>query len=165
MQILLLSQARHHLPTIADWLHKDWGALAPWADVNAIKQRLEDRCGGQAFPTCLIAQSDAGALLGTASLKIRELEKHPNKTYWLGDEYVKSEHRGQGLGSLLTQAAVDLAFTHRAQEIFLYTPDSQALYGKLGWTVVGQEWVNDEHVTLMRIQPPWASDAGITLVA
>jgi GNAT superfamily N-acetyltransferase len=153
MRILLLSDAMHHLPKIAQWFHSDWGNLLPWADEAVISQRLYDACESSTFSKCFVAVSDADELLGTASLKLNELSHHREKTYWLGEVYVSEAHRGKGLGSLLTKAVITHALTHRVDQLFLYTPDQQALYAKLGWRVVGTELVNGEEVSLMVCEP------------
>ncbi len=149
MQIQLLSTAKHHLLEIAQLLHNDWGTLPPWANLSKVQHTLEKRCSENAFPQCFIAVSDTDELLGTASLKLNELANHPDKTHWIGEVYVKSEQRGKGFGSKLTLAAQAYAFEHGARHLFLYTPDQQALYSKLGWRIVGSEQVNAEHVSLM----------------
>ncbi len=149
MQIQLLSEAKHHLPEIAQLLHNDWGLLPPWANLKQVHESLENRCSESVFPQCFIAVSDTDELLGTASLKLNELANHPDKTHWLGEVYVKSEQRGRGLASALTQVAQAYAFKHGARHLFLYTPDQQALYAKLGWRIVGSELVNEENVSLM----------------
>jgi GNAT superfamily N-acetyltransferase len=154
MRIQLLSEAKQHLPEIAQWLHDDWGALPPWADLMQVRKNLEDRCSEQPFPTCFVAISDKGELHGTASLKLNELPQHPTKTHWLGEVYVKSVLRGQGIGSLLTSTATDYAFAKGAVQLFLYTPDQQALYAKLGWRMIGNEQVNNENVSLMMRASP-----------
>lgn len=149
MQIQLLSEAKHHLLEIAQLLHKDWGTLPPWANLAQVQRSLETRCSVNAFPQCFIAVTDTDELLGTASLKLNELAHHPDKTHWIGEVYVKSEQRGKGLGSKLTLAAQAYAFEHGAQRLFLYTPDQQALYAKLGWRVISSEMANEEIVSLM----------------
>ncbi len=158
MKIQKLSNAIHHLPEIAQWLHNDWGSLPPWADLLRVRQNLEQRCTESPFPKCFIAASNTDELLGTASLKINELANHPDKTHWLGEVYVKSELRGKGLGSLLTKTVADYAFAQGADRLFLYTPDQQALYAKLGWRVCGSEFINDESVNVMVRQ---AAESGL----
>jgi GNAT superfamily N-acetyltransferase len=149
MRIQLLSEARQHLPKITRWLHDDWRALPPWADLEQVRQSFESRCSERPFPKCFVAVSDNDELLATASLKLNELANHPDKTHWLGEVYVKAELRGKGLGSLLTSTATDYAFAHGVDQLFLYTPDQQALYAKLGWRIIGSEQVNKENVILM----------------
>lgn len=149
MRIQKLSENMRHLPEIARWLHDDWGSLPSWADLERVRLNLEKRCTESPFPTCFIAVSSADELLGTASLKLNELANHPDKTHWLGEVYVKSHLRGKGIGTLLTKAVSAYAFAQGADQLFLYTPDQQALYAKLGWRICCSELVNNENVCLM----------------
>jgi GNAT superfamily N-acetyltransferase len=69
--------------------------------------------------------------------------------HWVGEIFVRPEHRGKGLGSRLTQALSEYAFARGVQTLHLYTPDQQSLYARLGWAEVSTETVNNEVVSIM----------------
>jgi GNAT superfamily N-acetyltransferase len=149
MRIVPLADSPHFLPLIVAQLHADWGSLPPWSDPHVVLKRLEKACDSAPFPRAFVAVSDQGEFLGTASIKLNELRHHPDKTHWLGEVYVPKECRGRGIGTQLIEAAANYAFQEGALSLFLYTPDQQKLYAKLGWQPVGTEIVNGEPVTVM----------------
>jgi len=55
------------------------------------------------------------------------------------------------LGESGTFAATlsEYAFARGVQALYLYTPDQQSLYARLGWTEVSTETVNHEVVSIM----------------
>jgi predicted GNAT family acetyltransferase len=69
--------------------------------------------------------------------------------HWVGEIFVRPEHRGKGLGSRVTQALSEYAFARGVQALYLYTPDQQSLYARLGWAEVSTEAVNHEVVSIM----------------
>ncbi len=69
--------------------------------------------------------------------------------HWVGEIFVRPEHRGKGLASRVTQALSEYAFSRGVQELYLYTPDQQSLYARLGWTEVSTETVDHEVVSIM----------------
>lgn len=151
MRIIPLSNVPHFLHEIAEFLHNDWGQLPPWSDLENVKRRLQSSCGPHPFPRTFVAISEQGEFLGTASVKLNELAHHADKMYWLAEVYVRPAERGQGIGTQLIEAVVDYSFGAGAERLFLYTPDQQALYERLGWLPIGNEIVNDESVTIMRL--------------
>jgi N-acetylglutamate synthase-like GNAT family acetyltransferase len=74
-----------------------------------------------------------GELIGSAALKIREMETHPQYEYWLGSVYIEAQHRGKGYGTELVQAAMKEAARFEIQELYLYTRGNKSFYSNLGW--------------------------------
>ncbi len=63
------------------------------------------------------------------------------------------QYRNQGLGSCLTTALTDYAFAQGVSQIYLYTPDQQALYKRLGWQEVCTDTANNEVVSIIVLTP------------
>jgi N-acetylglutamate synthase-like GNAT family acetyltransferase len=73
-------------------------------------------------------------------------------TPWLGGVYVAPDHRRQGIGSALVVRAVDEASEISVERLYLYTPDQERFYTRLGWSVVEQCQYRGEDVVVMTLQ-------------
>ncbi len=151
MHIEKLSHHRGLVGPIALTLHEAWGDLPPWADLGAIEERLMAGAAHADFPHTLVAVTPGGAWAAAGSVKLFELSSQPDKVHWVGEIFVLPEHRGRGLGSRITTALADHAFSAGASQIYLYTPDQQALYARLGWQEVSKDVVNGETVSIMEL--------------
>lgn len=152
MRIEPLGSHRHLIAEIAGLLNQEWGELAPWASAPAIERRLAGQTEVGRAPFTLVALGDGGAFLGTASVKLFELPEHPDKAHWLGEVYVRSGLRRQGVGAALIRACITASRTLRLPALDLYTPDQQAFYARLGWKELAGAPVNGEHVSIMRLR-------------
>jgi GNAT superfamily N-acetyltransferase len=54
-------------------------------------------------------------------------------TPWLGGVFVLPEHRRRGVASALCRAAEEKAWSLGFKALYLFTPDQQSLYARLGW--------------------------------
>src|SRR5207248_7210199 len=77
-----------------------------------------------------------GQLLGTASLRVHDLEEHEDLTPWLGGVFVASPFRRRGIGAALCATVEDAARARGIQTLYLFTLDKQAWYSRQGWTVL-----------------------------
>ena len=136
---------------IAATLHDSWGSLPPWAEMRVIQERLLAGTTPAAFPHTLVAVTDACGFVATGSIKLLELPTHPDKVHWISEIFVLHKFRGRGLGSRITQALTEYAFSRGVSQLFLYTPDQQSLYVRLGWRVVSREIINRETVSIMQL--------------
>ena len=89
------------------------------------------------LPIAWVAHAN-GQLLGTAALRLHDLEGREDLTPWLGGVFVGSHFRRQGIGAALCAAVEDEARSRAIQTLYLFTLDKQAWYSRLGWTVLGQ---------------------------
>jgi GNAT superfamily N-acetyltransferase len=133
---------------LAGLLNEEWFEFAPWSDRERIEKRFVEAASGAAYPKAFLALND-DAVVGTASIKLRALPHHPDRLHWLDEVFVVPDYRGQGIARGLIDAAVDYARNLLAEDLFLYTPDKQALYERLGWAEVDQDQVNGERVSIM----------------
>lgn len=62
------------------------------------------------------------------------------------------EWRGQGIASALVRRVEAEAATHGFERFYLYTPDQQALYRRLGWQALESLEYRGETVTVMSRQ-------------
>jgi predicted N-acetyltransferase YhbS len=69
--------------------------------------------------------------------------------HWLGEVCVMTALRGQGIGAALIRACITESTRLRLPALYLYTPDQQALYARLGWEELQHDFVNGENVSIM----------------
>jgi predicted N-acetyltransferase YhbS len=148
MRIEYLS-SQQHLVAVAALLNHEWGKLSPWASSQEIEKRLARQLDAPGVPFTLVALDNMDVLLGTAGVKLFELPEHRDKMHWLGEVCVMPGLRGQGVGSALVRACIAESRRHRLPALYLYTPDQQALYARLGWKELQRDFVNGEDVSIM----------------
>ena len=146
----LVNHARF-ISTLARWFHDQWGHLQPETSIEKRITRLHDRCkktGG--VPLTLIAIKDHG-VVGTASLVKHDMDVHLELTPWLSSVYVAKEHRNQGIGSQLVNRIVQEAKNMDTKMLYLFTPDREGFYTRLGWRLLYREKYRGQPVVVMEI--------------
>ncbi|MEM6794254.1 MAG: GNAT family N-acetyltransferase [Acidobacteriota bacterium] len=97
----------HHpaaLPTVARWHFEEWASVDPEMSVERVRrEKIEPLLNSEGTPFMIVALDAAGAPLGTAGVKLREMDRFPEREHWLSGVYVAGRSRGQGLGSLLIE--------------------------------------------------------------
>ncbi|WP_085657047.1 MULTISPECIES: GNAT family N-acetyltransferase [unclassified Pseudomonas] len=149
MQIDYLCDHPQLIGELAELNFKEWGHYRPGDTLEARTERMRAACGKGAVPSVVVAIED-GTLLGGALLIDSDLDLRPHLTPWLAGVYVKAEHRGRGIASLLVNRIVEEAAALGVPELFLYTDASQSLYARLGWEVVEELDYEGLPVTLMK---------------
>lgn len=130
-----LADRREFIPTVARWLHAEWGHLRPGETVEDRAASVERDCGHCEVPTTFVALA-GDQLLGSASLVEHDMATRPELSPWLSGVFVAPEHRRRGVGAALVERVVQEARVLRTPRLYLYTPGSGALYLKLGWSVM-----------------------------
>lgn len=158
MRIDYLTNHRACIPTVAAWLHEQFGYLNP---LITLEQRLErlHLSSENSLPLTIIALSDDGQIQGTASLNPSTLT-HKHLTPWLSAVFVPPLYRGTGIASALAVRARLEAARLGHQHIYLFTPQNASLYARLGWRSFETTQIGDTVVTLME-----ASTASSTQIA
>lgn len=136
--------------TIAEWHQVEWGHLSDRNTQDRIAEFHEQR-ESRSIPLTLVAWHDERPV-GTASLLVHDMDTHPELTPWLGSVYVVPEMRGRGFGTQLCRSAMQEAGRLGVGTLYLFTPDQEQLYARLGWEVVAKEQYRGELETLMRIR-------------
>jgi len=149
MQIRPLMDNPDYLAQISGLLFKEWSSLPLWADEERIRTRLIERNSSDNGQITLVAIDAENTAIAAASLIRYELSDDPQRIHWLGEVITKPSHRGQGIGTLLVKALINYTSEQNMTELWLYTPDMQPLYRKLGWEDKETRVVNGESVSLM----------------
>lgn len=148
--IIVTEQDTQLIAQISQALHREWSSLTPWADITQISQRLlaRSRADNPQILSCFVDEDNQ--LLATASTIFRELPDVHQATWWLGEVLTVPAARGKKIGSQLIEVLYQHYRQSTPESLYLYTPDMQALYRKMGWQDVEQREVNDELVTIMK---------------
>ena len=131
-----LADRREFIPTVAHWLHQEWGHLRPNQRLDDRVARVERACGHHKIPTTFVAVDDGAQPVGCASLVEHDMLTRPELSPWLAGVFVPREHRGRGIGAALVERVVQEARSLEVPRLYLYTPGAGALYLRLGWSVV-----------------------------
>ena len=150
MLILNLKDKPEHLLPLAQWHHAEWSYLNPLRSFDQRVQEMQEDLEGKVIPTTFVAE-DAGELLGSACILADDMSSHPELTPWLASVYVNEIHRGKGIGSTLVKRVMEHAQENGVKRLYLYTPDQEQMYARLGWQLFSREPYNGTPVTIMAI--------------
>jgi GNAT superfamily N-acetyltransferase len=150
MLILNLKDKPEHLLPLAQWHHAEWSYLNPLRSFDQRVQEMQEDLQGKVIPTTFVAE-DAGELLGSACILADDMSSHPELTPWLASVYVNEIHRGKGIGSTLVKRVMQHAQENGVKRLYLYTPDQEQMYARLGWQLYSREPYNGTPVTIMAI--------------
>jgi N-acetylglutamate synthase-like GNAT family acetyltransferase len=150
MLILNLKDKPEHLLPLAQWHHAEWSYLNPLRSFDQRVQEMQEDLQCKVIPTTFVAE-DAGELLGSACILADDMSSHPELTPWLASVYVNEIHRGKGIGSTLVKRVMQHAQENGVKRLYLYTPDQEQMYARLGWQLFSREPYNGTPVTIMAI--------------
>ena len=134
-QYIYLADQPDLLPILADWFYDEWGCGDPNSSPESMRRILGEYLNRDQFPLTIILLRDADPI-ASASLKIREMETHPQYLHWLGGVYVHPDYRKQGVGSQLVEYTVHQAKNLQVEDLYLYTRNHENFYTRLGWQVI-----------------------------
>lgn len=142
-----------HVATLAGWIHAAWGHLEPGATLDKSRASFAADCGAGGVPSVFVALARDGTggetPVGTASLVVDDMSVRRELTPWLASVFVLPEWRGRGIASRLVRRVEHEAWDHGIERFYLFTPDQQPLYRRLGWRDRESLIYRDEEVTVM----------------
>ena len=150
MNIIDLRTGPHHIPTLAQWHHDEWSYLNPGGSVEKRIERMRTYLGENLIPTMLIAV-EGNDVLGSAALIASDMDTKPELSPWLANVYVRADKRGLGVGAKLVKSVMDLAKQNQLPRIYLFTPDQENFYAKMGWQTLSKENYRNSLVTIMQL--------------
>ena len=148
LSIAYLADYPQYLPTVANWVHTEWGHHNPALTVQDYEATLRKNLVRDTIPLTLLALWD-GLPAGTASIFIDDMDIHPELTPWLAAVYVPVDHREKGIGSKLVGAIEEKARSLHIARLYLWTPDKEHFYSQLNWTVIERPVHLHQKVVLM----------------
>lgn len=140
-----------HVLDVTQWMFTAWGHLNPEKTLQDAIEETISECGAVGVPSIFVAmQGDMP--VGTASLIADDMSIRSELTPWLASVFVLPGSRGRGIASALIKRVEVEAQANDIRRFYLYTPDQQALYQRLGWQPVECLEYRGEAVTLMSRQ-------------
>lgn len=134
-------------PTVAKWIEAEWRRLPVHDYFDAVANRAWSE--RQLLPRTLVAVHN-GVAIGTVSLLLDDMDTRSDLNPWLGCLYVVPDCRKHGLGTQLIQHAEGLATSLGIDLLFLFTVHEGALFSKLGWIKIGEEFYEGANSTVMK---------------
>ena len=136
VQISPLIEHPEYIPQLGQWLFEQWDSILGEETPEARIKKLRAHMNRDQLPIAWVAHAN-GQLLGTAALRVHDLEGREDLTPWLGGVFVGSHFRRQGVGAALCATVEDQARAREVSTLYLFTLDKQAWYSRLGWTEIG----------------------------
>lgn len=148
MRIELLANRRDAIPTLARWFYDEWSRFRPGWTRQDFEGSIAARCNTDRVPLALIG-SEGQELIGTVCLEAHNMDTRRDLSPWLAGLYVKQEWRHQGIGARLVRAIEAKASELGIHKLYLYTPDSEHFYARLGWSLRERTVYRDCEVAIM----------------
>jgi len=120
---------------LAQWLFEEWDAILGERTPEVRIKKLKAHMNRDELPIAWVAHAN-GKLLGTAALRVHDLEGREDLTPWLGGVFATSRFRRRGIGAALCGAVEDAARTRGIQSLYLFTLDKQAWYSRQDWRIL-----------------------------
>ncbi len=122
------------VPLVAGWLYDEWGHRDPDHTPATMTAKLAAELSREHLPIQIVAE-EAGAVVGTAALKLHELRaRFPELQNWLGSVYVSPAARGRGIAGALVRHVEQLAIDRGIRVLHLQTERLDGgLYGRMGY--------------------------------
>src|SRR5262249_29057656 len=151
MQIEYLADYPEHISQLAQLHFKEWSYLRPGESLDERTVMLGAGCERNTIPTVVVGLKDE-KLLGSAMLLAQDMDSHPQLTPWLAGVLVKPEHRKRGIGSALVMRIEAEARSLGVSTLYLYTPQAESLYRRLGWSAIERcEYRNTDVVVMSKL--------------
>lgn len=154
MQISYLADHPEFIPVLAPAIVEHWRAVLPEETIERRVIKLQKHVNKDTLPIGWVAHAD-GRVFGTAALRVHDLEGREDLTPWLGGVFVLPEHRRRGVATALCQAVEERAWSLGFEALYLFTPNQQSLYARLGWRKSERAvWRGLESDIMLKTKPP-----------
>ena len=130
IEIVNLADDTKHIEEMSAWVWEEWSKQGGAKLEDIIYRTKHSICKGK-VPQVYIAKH-GDELVGTASIWHNDLTTRQDLTPWLAALYIKKEHRGRGVGTLLQNKIIEVAKELGYDNIYLIT-EHENYYEKTGW--------------------------------
>lgn len=151
IQFAYLADHPEHLGTVAGWVYAQWLRGRPGMSVARAEEKFRAHMQRDSIPITLVALVE-GAPIATASIYVDDLEERRDLGPWLAAVYVAPAWRRRGVGSQMVAATEGVARRLGIGRLYLFTPDQERLYARLGWEPIGVGRDHGELVVVMQRQ-------------
>ena len=150
MKIAYLADHPNVIPASARWLYDQWGHLSPGRSVEGVETELHNSCNRDSIPLAVVALSDTEPV-GIACLIQHDMDTRKDLFPWLANVFVSPKHRRNGIGTALTKRIMGKCKTLGIGTCYLFTPDRETFYSRLGWTVLERTEYRGEQSVMMNL--------------
>ena len=137
------------LPKIARWHHDEWASYNPGQTLDMRIEQMQSYLNQALVPSMYVAMEND--VLGSAAIVEYDMDTHRELSPWLASVYIRYSSRGMGKGSQLVQYVMQRAQLAGLERLYLFTPDQQTFYERLGWNTLMNEYYHGHEVTIMYI--------------
>jgi predicted N-acetyltransferase YhbS len=130
--ISYLIEHQEYIAQLGQWLFEQWGSILGEKTPAARIKKLKAHLNRDELPIAWVAHAN-GQVLGTAALRVHDLEDREDLTPWLGGVLVGPQYRRQGIGEALCAAVEEQARSRGIETLYLFTLDLEAWYSRQGW--------------------------------
>jgi GNAT superfamily N-acetyltransferase len=148
MNIAYLADKPDYLAPVVAWVHGYWGHLPPPRTLEQVAERFRTHLNRDRAPLTLVAL-EGDTILGTASLFLQDMSTRLDLSPWLAAVYVTPEVRRRGIGAALVRAVEEQASALGYTRLYLFTPDQDHFYARLGWTPLERAEYRTQSVVIM----------------
>lgn len=148
MKFDILANNPDLIQRIAELKFSEFSYLVPGKTLDDFVRGLWEHCNDKTFPITYVAL-EGKDFLGTFSLRKCDLNSHSYLSPWIGSVLVPTEKRNQGIGALLVKEAENIAIEMGQDFLYLFTPNKESWYAKLGWVIIEQSFLNNISITIM----------------
>lgn len=132
MNLSYLADHPEFIADLAPEISERWRSFLPDETVESRRAKLQGHLNTCALPIAWVAHAD-GEVMGTAALRVHDLEGSEELTPWLAGVFVRPRFRGRGVASALCFAVEKGAWSLGFETLYLFTLDRQSLFARLGW--------------------------------
>jgi GNAT superfamily N-acetyltransferase len=150
MEIMDLKEQPEHASALAHWHYREWFQLYPQETIEDFFTDISSCLRDGIVPSTFIAKNDD--LLGSVSIIEHDMDTRPELTPWLANVFVTPENRGKGIATRLIKHAMLAAGKAGLERLYLFTPDNEAFYRKLGWSTLCKERYQGHDVAIMQVR-------------
>ncbi|MEZ4658998.1 MAG: GNAT family N-acetyltransferase [Caldilineaceae bacterium] len=143
IEIAFLVDRLETIPTLTRWFRAQWPDYYAGLTSAEIAQDFQEDAKRDGLPVRLVALVD-GQLAGTIVLREEATWNLPEYRPGLGGLFVTESYRGQGVGTALVRAGMELAMGQSHEMVYATTVNARGILERLGWTLVREVSHDDE---------------------
>lgn len=151
MKIVDLKEIPDIISMLAKWHHEQWSYLSPQTSLENRIEKYYKYLGEALIPSTYVACENS-TVMGSASIVKHDMKTRMEYSPWLASVYVHPEHRCKGIGSRLVSYVMATAEKNGLESLYLFTPDKEKFYKRLGWTTIHNESYNNTQVSIMTLR-------------
>jgi len=115
VQISYLIDYPRYIPQLVQWLFEEWDAILGEKTPDARIKKLNAHMNRDQLPLAWVAHANE-QLLGTAALRVHDLEGREDLTPWLAGVFVPPQFRRRGIGAALCATVEEVARSHGGKD-------------------------------------------------